>query len=246
MKGFVAAALAAGLVGPASAATVLDFTKDDAISGTVGTVSYDVSATDATNDPLRVLSNSRHDVDLGCEGTGWNFDCRSVGGKYDVGFGVVGRNPSEIDATNPQITPLEYVQVTFDGLVKILGFAGMLAYNGSQPGEGTEKVVLEYSADGGVSWAMVDVLAFNDDNDPTNSGNDNFDTVGLAWLKTGPLLANVVRFTAGGRSPFDDTTANVTAAGLLVAPVPVPASLPLLVAGLGALGFMARRKRKSA
>jgi hypothetical protein len=43
-----------------------------------------------------------------------------------------------------------------------------------------------------------------------------------------PILDNIVL-------TFDDVT-----------PVPVPAALPLLLAGVGGLGLMARRKRKAA
>jgi hypothetical protein len=252
MKKTVAlAALLAGLGGAASAATtILDFTADNAVSGSAGGTTYTVSATDALG-TARTLSNTTHGVNLGCATTAWTFDCNPVGERYDVGFGVVGSNNGEVDSAidNRLLNPIEYVQVKFDSLVSILGFAGMLAYNGSQIGEGTETVILEYSNDGGKTWGSVDVQAFNDDNDPdpTTNTNDTFRTVGLAWLETSPFIANAVRFTAGGQSPWDDKSANVTAAGLIVAPIPVPASLPLLLAGLGALGFAARRKqRKSA
>ena len=234
MKTVAVFALAVGLVGPASAATTtLDFTADNVTS----TGFYTVTASGA-------LTNSTHGNAVGCTGSGWDFACNTSGGQTDVGFGVAGgANPNEIDAA---IRANEWVQVTFAYAVKIVAFAGMLTYNGSQKGEGTETVKLQYLTAGGWVYA-ASASAINDDNDPTNSGNDNFGTVGLAWLDGLSIDTTAVRFKAGGTGTFDDGNANVTAAGLKVASVPIPASFPLLLAGLGALGFAARRKqRKSA
>jgi hypothetical protein len=240
------AALLAGLVGPASATTVLDFTADDAVGGSAGGTTYTVSAIGGT------LVNTTHWNDNNCVG----FDCRSVGSRFDVGFGVDGpaspplENPSEVDAT---VAATEYVMVKFDAFVKILGFAGMLTYNDSKSVENTETVMLEYSLDGGETWLGTNLYqapALNDDNDEDDIGDNQFGTVGLAvytFLPGFEVIANAVRFTANGTGTFDNGNTDITVAGLTVAPVPVPASLPLLLAGLGALGFAARRKqRKSA
>ena len=234
MKTVAVFALAVGLVGPASAATTtLDFTADNVTS----TGLYTVTGSGA-------LSNATHGNNIGCTGSGWGtFACNTSDGKTDVGFGVVGVNSNEIDG---MIEANEWVQVTFAYAVKIVAFAGMLTYNGSQKDEGTETVVLQYLTAGGWVNGPAAAALYND-NSPTNTGNDNFGTVGLAWLGGLSIDTTAVRFTAGGTGKFDDGNTNVTAAGLKVAPVPIPASFPLLLAGLGALGFAARRKqRKSA
>jgi hypothetical protein len=77
-----------------------------------------------------------------------------------------------------------------------------------------------------------------------NEDGTNFDTVGLAFLTGLSLFADTVRFRAGGIGTSDDGSFNVTAAGLEV--VPVPAALPLLLAGMGALGVASRRKKRKA
>jgi hypothetical protein len=244
---FAVAAVLAALVGPASAATVLDFTtKEIGTGNTTGTalpgIGYKITGSSK-------LTNATHKTDLGCDGSGWNFDCNKLGKKsFDVGFGVdaygVSDNTNEIDG---MIKKSEWVQVTFDSLVKIVGFAGMLAYNDSKATGGTETVVLQYSTDGFKTFKSLTANAIDDDNNPWNNGDNQFNTAGLAFLDgLKNIKATAVRFTAGGVKPFDDGNANITAAGLKVAPVPVPASFPLLLAGIGALGFAARRKRKAA
>jgi hypothetical protein len=223
-------ALAAGLAGPASAATVLDFTTDNATSGTVEGVGYNITAQSGG------LVNAVHWNDSNCG----IYACDSVSGGFDVGFGISGgANGNEIDAG------IEAVVVTFNSLVKIVGFAGMLTYFDDVVGNdeqiSTEAVQLEYSVNGGLNWlGLGDYIAYAEE-----SGNP-FDTVGLAFLDNLSIIANAVRFTATGIGNGDDGTLNVTAAALTVAPVPVPASFPLLLAGIGALGFAARRKRKAA
>ena len=56
-------------------------------------------------------------------------------------------------------------------------------------------------------------------------------------------------FDDGGAGPddnHDDMLIRLTVSGGSISIVPVPASVPLLLTALGGLGFMARRKRKSA
>lgn len=237
-KAIIATALVAGLASPAAASTILDFTSSGI--GTGNTTGFAANTTyEITGSGT--LTDATHKTDAGCEGSGWDFDCDPTGDKFDVGFGVQGGgNNNEVDGVNAG----EYVQVKFGRLVEILGFAGMLTYDDSQS-DGTETVVLEYSSDGGATFNSIEASALNDDNYPSNSGDNLFDVVGLAYAKNLSLLADVVRFRAGGTFPYDDGNANITAAGLEVGVVPVPAALPLLLAGMGALGWASRRKKRS-
>lgn len=222
------------MAGPVSAATVLDFTTGAIgtgnLVGTAGGTNYTISGVGGA------LVDATHTNTVGCASTGssWGtFACN------DVGFGVFGgTNNNEIEGGLQAAS--EYVMVKFDSFVKILGFAGMLTYiNEGDDGGNSETVILEYSNDGGSSWFDYDEAVAN-----YNTAGGTFDTVGLAFLENLSVIANAVRFTAGGDG--DDIDTNVTAAGLIVAAVPVPASFPLLLAGIGALGFAARRKRRNA
>lgn len=235
----IVAALAAGLASPVAAATVLDFTSSTIgalnPTGSVFGIGYEITA--GRTGGGGNLINSTHTNNFGCTGLGWNFACDpTTGSKYDVGFGV---SSNEVEGITAGFDRGEYVQVKFAQLVNLLGFAGMLSYNDSAPTGGTEQVVLEYSADGGLTFASVSADAMD------NDGNNTYATVGLAYARNLSILADVLRFKASGTSPFDDNNANITAAGLELAPapVPVPAAFPLLLVGIGALGWASRRKR---
>jgi hypothetical protein len=248
----IAAAIVAAMVGPASAATVLDFTSRGGtgigpgnLIGSKDGIGYEITGSST-------LTNSTHKTNDGCTGAGWNFACAAVGNRFDVGLGIDrpgSDNTNEVDGLIGGVTKDEFVQVKFNSLVRLLGFAGMLAYYDSQIRrnvQGYETVKLGYSTDG-VNFTWIEAKPLNDDNDPGIVGDNLFNKVGLAYRKDlTNIQARYVRFTAGGKAPFDDGNSNITAAGLIVAPVPVPASLPLLLAGLGALGWAARRKRKAA
>ena len=124
--------------------------------------------------------------------------------------------------------------------MRVIGFAGMLTYNRNN-GNGFETVILEYSSDGGSIWqSLVASATFK-----VNESGTNFDTVGIAELSGFSVEANVVRFLAGGQTPFDDGNSNITASALEVAPVPVPAALPLLAAALGAFGLVGMRRKRA-
>lgn len=231
------AVLAAALAGPAAAAT-LDFTADNETSGTILGTTWEVRARNNSS-----LTNSTHRNNVGCTGQGWNFACAADGNEFDVGFGVNGRgtNDSEIDGRIPGRD--EFVEVVFGDFLNVTGFAGMLTYANEAPvSEGSrEQVRLQYRNSDG-DWTNAPSRA-----DPlfaVNEGNGRFDTVGLAFMNGLSLFTDRVRFGATGRGTADDGTFNVTAAGLEVSAVPVPAALPLLLVGMGALGVASRRKKR--
>lgn len=234
---FIVAALALGLASPAAASTLLDFTSSAiGVGNTTGShagVGYTITGVGGA------LTNATHGNNNGCN-VGYSFACAGpTNGKYDVGFGVVGNgNNNEI---NGMIASSEYVEVKFDSVVKLLGFAGMLTYNNNNVGGGTEQVRLDYSKNGEAFNSL-----YGNTQNIVSDGGGSFGTVGLSFLKDLMLQVDTVRFYAFGTIPFDDGNANVTAAALEIAAVPLPAGLPLLLAGMGALGFAARRKKRMA
>jgi hypothetical protein len=68
------------------------------------------------------------------------------------------------------------------------------------------------------------------------------DTSGLAFQRLSMASYQLGLSDNEAFAEYSNFTPNVT----FVAPVPVPAALPLLLAGLGGLGLVARRKRKAA
>jgi len=63
------------------------------------------------------------------------------------------------------------------------------------------------------------------------------------WATLIPDQGNAVKLTGSGLEVFAGTFAGTTSFGYLVAPVPLPAPLALMLAGLGSLVVLRRRRR---
>jgi len=81
--------------------------------------------------------------------------------------------------------------------------------------------------------------------DPTNggSGDDILSVLGglSVWATLVPDKGNAVKLTGSGLEVVDGTLGDATSFGYLVAPIPLPAPLALMLAGLGSLVVVRRR-----
>ncbi len=264
--GLLATTLALGLSGPASASVFLDFTSGSVsvpppvtssvtdVATSLAGVTYSITAgvppTGSNPTGAATLVNSTHRNNVGCapdpvKNTFAEFSCAPRNGEFDVGFGVLGgANNNEIDG----IAQGEFVKVKFSTAVILNGFAGMLTYTqNASPTLNLEKVVLKAFYMG---VELPDLLEATPvflvkEPGPVNGVPvvaENFNTVGLAFLDGLKLKVDEVRFLAGGLGSFDDGNANITAAGLKISAVPLPAGVLLLGLGLGGLAVYRRRQ----
>ncbi len=74
---------------------------------------------------------------------------------------------------------------------------------------------------------------------------DSF-VVGTSGTFVVPNFANAFLFLGENDGVFSDNSGAYSVSITYTTPVPLPAGMPLILAGLGAFGFIARRKRKSA
>ena len=252
--GILATTIALGLAGPAAANVFLDFTSGSINTNNSGDPvvglpsgfgpTYTISAGKVSG-AAAALSNSTHSNNVGCStslgvNTFANFACTPVSGKFDVGFGVKGRNNNEVDGA---IKDDEFVKVKFTQSVFLRGFAGMLTYSDNPPSLGLETVFLQAYHLGVLVQTFEALPLFQKTNAVAGAPTGNFDTVGLAFLDGLKLKVDEVRFLARGISPFDDGNTNITAAGLKISAIPLPAGVLLLGLGLGGLAAYRRRQR---
>ena len=111
--------------------------------------------------------------------------------------------------------------------------------------DGFKITALDYTFDlvisvvGGVLGAEMDVLVRGGGLDETATLQDGDPAVRLNGLR------GMFRVGLDGRHPSNDGNTQWLVDIMNVTPVPVPAAFPMLLAGLGGLGLMARRRRKS-
>jgi len=124
-------------------------------------------------------------------------------------------------------------------------------------------LLLSYDTDPGVGTTFTDYNLFDFDayygTNATGNGGGTYDATGTpvagstvaqnsvnyGFIPGAPLGAGIFDFKMTAFS-FGGVELASTKMTVNVAPIPVPAALPLLLAGLGGLGLAARRKRKAA
>jgi hypothetical protein len=193
------------------------------LSGGAFAATFDF-ATLATGNEKSVegLSETNGGVTLTFDGIGGLAYYDSVSSGRPAGLGVCGAvNAASqcITASDDNVTAGESVTLVFDQLVNISG----LVFRS----EGHFLVDQSLNAKQLVSseTLLINGVEF---------------TFGAAQTATFTGLRSI-NFAFGGSSADEFYLSALTAT-----PVPVPAALPLLLAGLGGLGVMARRKRKAA
>jgi len=208
-------ACAVALGGVAANASVIDFTS--ATTGHSGSVNNGAATWSMT--ASGVLNNSqKYDgtyVSAGAAATGLSFQTDGYG---------VGKNDDEI-TTKP--TSQEWIQITFSKpvLVNAIYFLDLFISKDKQTWE-----VGQATIDG---KPPVSIVA----SDVVGKG-----APGFAATLFKPVYATVIRFTilsSNDALGFADGAL----AGVGLAPVPVPAAGGLLIAGLGGLAALRRRKR---
>lgn len=132
---------------------------------------------------------------------------------------VTGRTPDGFGDYDQAIIDIANIQ--FDGSETITGF-------------------IAGQADGLLGSTFSSVVV-----EPTLSYTE--DSVRIAFDTSGSGEVSDFEFAEGGQSTFRiltqaDQTATVVTQPVTVTPVPVPASLPLVLAGLAALGLVSRRR----
>ncbi|MEQ3726737.1 MAG: VPLPA-CTERM sorting domain-containing protein [Tateyamaria sp.] len=146
------------------------------------------------------------------------------------GTGNTQANPSNDDNTGISGGSLsttgffEYLTLTFSESV----FIKAMSFDNDGHARITDGTV-GFNQDGGLTFSALDISASV--NDYTSKGSSN------VW--TFAKISNGSNFYINTMTVESDPTTRTN-------PVPVPAALPLMLVGVGGLGFMARRKRKAA
>lgn len=123
-----------------------------------------------------------------------------------------------------------------------------------QPIASSESIMFDFGFDrvldsiGFGDWDGFDDLTLTWDGGSTTYGPGALSTAVFASLVPGGVVSSFLTVTASGVFPegfiFGDD--QFTVASLTVSSVPVPAALPLLVGGLGILGFAGWRRKNAA
>lgn len=235
-KLFLTAALAVGLSATSGSAAVLDFLEfanNNEHGVADGTVIEFNGVNVGFSAGLRNGSTAAFAYfDHGNAGLGV---CKSPREGVTFAGGLLGQGTGNdcLSASDDNVTVTESVTISFDQAFNLSGLS--FTGEGHQFGNGAVPVFLQDETTGQNRSAAT--LRFG-----INGGALTEYTFGvLSTLSFGNVTSATFAFNDGVQ-----TADQFYLASAVVNPVPVPAALPLLLAGLGGLGVMARRKRKTA
>jgi PEP-CTERM motif len=169
--------------------------------------------------------------------TGWQVDASSgVELRHAVaGLAHDGANYVELD-TNPG----RFGNSTFDNSTN----SGIWQTVGTQAGSSYE-LTWFYSPRAGVAASSNDIKVYWNDALLTTSSGDGTAQAGNVWSSFSFTVtgtgSDTLRFAAGGIA--DRLGGGLDSVSLVAAPIPEPGSLALMLAGLAAVGFVARRRQ---
>lgn len=228
------ALLAVGASGAAQAAAIIDFTDPTQFSNGDPTQSYNIGGTN-----IDVTLSSPQGVNFGTFGA-VGGDCPSILACGQDGVGA-GRDD---EISGPGIFSFilgegESLSVTFSQAVNVTALYFLDLFQGRGFFGGAETAQVELFLNGS------SVHSTSIDADPLQGSG----SVGFQSAAVGSITADVIRFTAaaglGDGGAFIFSNSDYAVAGIEVAPVPLPAALPLFAAAVGTLAVVSRRRRRS-
>lgn len=169
--------------------------------------------------------------------TGWQADASSGVELRNALAGLAhdGANYVELD-TNPGT----FGNTTFDNSTN----SGIWQTVGTQAGSSYE-LTWFYSPRAGVAASSNDIKVYWNDALLTTSSGDGTAQAGNVWSSFSFTVtgtgSDTLRFAAGGIA--DRLGGGLDSVSLVAAPIPEPGSLALMLAGLAAVGFVARRRQ---